>query len=289
MAGTDSTRPVLVAATAPVVILVQPRLAENVGTTARAMLNTGLTVLRLVAPYTSPLEPRALAAASGAESVLAAATVHASLPEAVADLHRLYAASARRRELVKPVLTPRRAALALQEAGRRGERCGLVFGPERTGLANDDIALADAIVEAPLNPAYASLNLAQAVLIVGYEWFLAGSEGGVEETLPTGDSRPATRTELFDFFRHLEDELDACGFLRVADKRPAMVRNIRTLFERASLTEQEVRTLHGIVKELRWGRVRPEGSLRREDDMEPEALGHWRRAQRSPRKMRGEK
>lgn len=188
--------------------------------------------------------------------MLYAATLYETLPEAIADLHRLYAMSVRRRKLVKPVVSPCLAATGLRIASSRGERCGLLFGSERTGLNNDDIALADIIVEIPLNSVYTSLNLAQAVLILGYEWFQ--TECGVitmPELPKNGNRRPATRAELLGFFHHLEVELVASGFLRVEEKKPAMVRNIRTLFERANLTAQEVRTLHGIIKELCWGRT----------------------------------
>jgi tRNA/rRNA methyltransferase len=143
----------------------------------------------------------------------------------------------------------------MHAADRRGERVGVLFGPERTGLVNDDIPLADTIVQVPLNPAYSSLNLAQAVLLIGYEWFQVAVDVPPRE-LVTNETRPATKAELLNFFAHLEKELDDCGFLRHADKRPVMVRNIRNMFQRADLTEQEIRTLHGIVKELAHKRVR---------------------------------
>jgi tRNA/rRNA methyltransferase len=143
----------------------------------------------------------------------------------------------------------------MRAAAARGERGGVLFGPERTGLVNDDVPLADTILQVPLNPAYSSLNLAQAVLIIGYEWFQAAVDVPARE-LVTNETRPATKAELLNFFAHLEKELDDCGFLRHADKRPVMIRNIRNLFQRAELTEQEIRTLHGIVKELAHERVR---------------------------------
>jgi tRNA/rRNA methyltransferase len=132
---------------------------------------------------------------------------------------------------------------------------GILFGAERMGLLNEHIALADAVIAVPLNPGFASLNLAQAVLIVGYEWFQADDETPASE-LVTNETRPATKAELLNFFSHLEKELDDCGFLRNAEKRPSMVRNIRNLFQRAQLTRQEVRTLHGIVAELSTQRQR---------------------------------
>ena len=246
----------------PVIVLVRPQLAENVGTAARAMLNSGLDQMRLVAPREDWLSEKAIAAASGAEIVLRHARCYDSTEAAVADRHRVLATTARRRELIKPLMTPRHAAGVMHAAAGVGQATAVLFGPERTGLENDDVALADAVVEVPLNPAHRSLNLAQAVLLVGYEWFQAGVEQAPVELLTNG-AEMADRAMLLTFFRHLESELDACGFLRNAAKRPGMVRNIRSLFTRAELTQQEVRTLHGIVKELRWGR-RPDRPRRSE-------------------------
>ncbi|SDD77388.1 RNA methyltransferase [Rhodospira trueperi] len=237
----------------PSIVLVRPQLAENVGTAARAMMNCALTDLRMVMPREDWLADKAIAAASGAEAVLRQARAYDSTEAALADCHRVYATTARRREMIKPVMTPRHAAGVIRDAAGRGERCAVLFGPERTGLENDDVAMADAVVEVPLNPAHSSLNLAQAVLLVGYEWFQAGIDRPPVELSASGAEK-ADRAMLMTFFRHLEAELDACGFLRNADKRPGMVRNLRSLFGRADLTVPEVRTLHGVVKELRWGR-----------------------------------
>lgn len=238
---------------APAIILVRPQLAENVGTTARAMLNCGLSDLRLVAPREDWLSDKALAAASGADSLLRGARAYPGTAAAVADLHHVLATTARRRDMVKPLTTPRQAAEILGRVGAVGQRAGVLFGPERAGLANDDVGLADAIVEVPLNPAYRSLNLAQAVLLIGYEWFQAHG-ALVDMTPPAADSPPATQQELESFHDHLFRELEACGFLRLEEKKAVMKRNIRNIFQRAGLTAQEVRTLHGIVKELRHGR-----------------------------------
>lgn len=248
--------------TAPVFVLVRPQLAENVGTAARAMMNCAVADLRLVTPREDWLSEKAIAAASGAESVLRAARAYDSTEAALADCHRVLATTARRRDLIKPMMTPRHAAGVMRAGISGGQRVAVMFGPERTGLENDDVALADAIVEVPLNPAHASLNLAQAVLLVGYEWFQAGVDRAPEE-LVTNGAEPADHAMLMTFFRHLEAELDACGFLRNADKRPGMIRNLRALFLRAQLTVPEVRTLHGVVKELRWGR-RPDRPRRAE-------------------------
>ena len=252
MAGTHKRRSET-AANAPVVILVGPQLGENIGAAARAMLNAGLTEMRLVRPRDGWPNEKAVAAAAGAEGVLTGARLFGSTAEAVGDLTRVYATTARRREMIKPVVTARQAALELRSAAGRGERVGLLFGPERAGLTNDDLTLADTLVNVPLNPGFSSLNLAQAVLILAYEWFQAGDATPLRR-LVTNATRPGTREELLNFFAQLEGALDEAGYFKTAEKRPAMVRTIRNLFQRAGLTEQEIRTLHGIVKELQTGR-----------------------------------
>jgi tRNA/rRNA methyltransferase len=252
MAGTNKRRSET-AAEGPVVILVGPQLGENIGAAARAMLNAGLTQMRLVDPRDGWPNEKALATAAGAEAVLANARLFDSTAEAVGGLSRVYATTARPREMIKPLVTPRQAALELRAAEDRGERVGLMFGPERAGLTNDDLTLADTLITVPLNPGFSSLNLAQAVLILSYEWFQAGDETEARR-LVTNATRPGTREELLNFFAHLEAALDEVGYFKTAEKRPAMVRTIRNLFARAELTEQEIRTLHGIVKELKEGR-----------------------------------
>lgn len=231
----------------PAVILVQPQLGENIGTAARAMLNCGLTELRLVKPRDGWPNDRAIAAASGADAVVEAARVFGSTAEAVTDLHRVYAASARPRDMIQRVLTPRSAAMEMRARDAAGERIGVLFGREKAGLNNDDMALADCVIEARLNPAYRSLNLAQAVLLVAYEWYEAGQTGTTGTRVTQGAGGPASKADLMGLFGHLERELDRCGFLRVAEKRPSMVRNIRNIFQRAGLMKQEVRTLRGII------------------------------------------
>jgi tRNA/rRNA methyltransferase len=244
-AGRRAQRPL----DAPAVILVQPQLPENIGAAARAMMNCGLTTLRLVRPREAWPNERAREVSSGAFEAIDNAEVFPSARAAIADLQRVYATSARHRQMIKTVLTPREAAADMRAASARGERVGIMFGPERTGLENDELSLADAVIRVPLNPGFTSLNLAQAVLLVGYEWFQAGDATPPRE-LVTNNTRPAEKAELMNFFDHLERELDACGFLRNLEKRPGMVRNIRNIFQRAYLTRQEIRTLHGIVKEL---------------------------------------
>jgi tRNA/rRNA methyltransferase len=244
MAGTDHSRDAVTGG--PAIILVEPQLGENIGTAARAMANCGLGDLRLVRPRDGWPSAKAVAAASGADAVLDKVRLFPSVAAAIGDLVHVYAATARDRYMVKRELTPRRAAAEMRGFLDAGEACGVLFGPERTGLVNDHIALADTVLTVPLNPAFSSLNLAQAVLLIGYEWFTARTEPPAE-ILHTGHSRPATKAELLRFFDHFEEALDHSGFLRNPDKRPSMTRNLRNLFQRAGCTEQELRTLHGVI------------------------------------------
>jgi len=214
------------------------------------MLNCALSDLRLVAPRQDWLSAKAIAASSGADALLNEARVFPTTAAAIADLERVYATTGRNRFMVKPVATPCQAAERMRAEAAAGLATGVLFGPERTGLENDDVALADTVVMAPLNPDFASLNLAQSVLLIAYEWFQAASPALSERALTKGEAPPATKEALLGFYEHLERELDECGFFRVAEKRPGMVRNIRNMFARANLTLQEVRTLHGIVHEL---------------------------------------
>jgi tRNA/rRNA methyltransferase len=244
MAGTDHRRQAVTGG--PAIILVEPQLGENIGTAARAMMNCGLDDLRLVCPRDGWPSDKAIAAASGADAVLSKARLYPTVPAAIADLVHVYATTARDRGMVRREVTPRHAAREFRKWLAANEACGVMFGPERTGLLNDDVALADTALRVPLNPGFSSLNLAQAVLIVGYEWFTSGSTVAAQ-TLRRGGSRPATKEELFNFFEHLEEELVKNGFLRNRESRPSMVRNLRSLFQRAQCTEQELRTLHGVV------------------------------------------
>jgi TrmH family RNA methyltransferase len=192
--------------------------------------------------------------ASGADRILDAATVHATLAEAVADLQRVFATCPRPRHVIVETMTARGAASALRDASARGLRTGILFGPERAGLLADDLAHADTLVQVPLNPDFNSMNLAQAVMVLAYEWWSAG-DATPPARLVTNETAIATKDQLENFFRHLVAELDACGFLRNAQKRPGMIRNIRALFQRGEVTAQELRTLHGIVTELARGRM----------------------------------
>jgi len=254
-AGTDRTKPLLRGG--PVVILVRPQLAVNIGMCARAMANFGLSDLRLVNPReawprTGEHRESAYSAAAGAANVLDAARVFASVEAAVADLNAVYATTARERGQLKPVLTPSAAMAAVAAAS--GEKKGILFGPERTGLDSDEVAIADAIVTYPANPSYASLNLAQAVLICGYEWFKAAhGDAPPPGTIPRASSPPAQRDMLLAFFDYLETKLDENGFFRPPTKKPGMRRNLRNIFHRMELTQQDLRTLWGAVVRLAEG------------------------------------
>lgn len=251
MAGTDSTRRPpktdAIGEDGPAIVLVNPQLGVNIGMVARAMLNNGLTDLRLVKPRKGWPQEEATKSASGATLVLDNARVFETTEEAVADLNYLYATTARDRDMTKPVVTPKQMAVEMRSKIPDGLKCGVLFGPEASGLTNEDIALADAIVNVPLYPAFSSLNLAQAVLLIGYEWYQMGVEVDPSVFAIRSDTRPATKEELTRMFEHLESELDHCGLFRLKDKRPSMVRNLRTMFTRAQLTEQEVRAMRGII------------------------------------------
>jgi tRNA/rRNA methyltransferase len=234
---------------APTVILVRPQLGENIGMAARAMLNCGLSSLRLVAPRDGWPNAKAQRAASGADIVLDKARVFDSVEAAVADLGRVVATTARNRELSQRIVTPRRAAVEMRGWTAEGDRVGILFGPERTGLTNDDMVQADTALSIPLNPQFSSLNIAQAVLLVAYEWAVAGEDAPAER-MSDHSTRPATKDELQNLFAHLERALDQSGFLRHKAMRPAMVNNLRALLQRTAMTEQEVRSFHGVIKYL---------------------------------------
>jgi tRNA/rRNA methyltransferase len=266
MTGRDGGADLQPIGNSPVVILVRPQLADNVGACARAMANGGLFHMRLVAPRDGWPQEKAWRMASGADRILDAVNVYDTVNDAVADLHHVFATCPRPRHIVKPVLTARGAAVELRQICTRDLRAGLLFGPERAGLDNDDMAAADALVRFPLNPAFMSLNLAQAVMVMAYEWWTA-EDGTAPRTLMTNESRVATKAKLDRFLIHLVDQLDACGFLRNLPKRPGMVRNLHHLFQRGEITEQELRTLHGVVTELAIGR-RQLGRLETSQDLD---------------------
>ncbi len=244
--GNETTPP-------PVVILVRPQLGENIGGSVRAMLNFGLTELRLVAPRDGWPNPAADAMAAGASNVLEGAKVFDTTAEAVADLNYVMAATARRRELEVPVMGTQEAGEKFRAWQNAGQKTGILFGPEKAGLTNDDVVLADTIITYPINPAFQSLNLAQAVGVFSYIW--AASEGvTVPPMFAEESSIPAKREDLIRMMEHLEEELKNAGFFYPEQKTSLMKRNIRAPFIRANMTEQEVRTMRGMIKALVKGR-----------------------------------
>lgn len=237
----------------PAVILVRPQLGENIGGSVRAMLNFGLTELRLVAPRDGWPNPAADAMAAGAINVLENAKVYETTAEAVADLNYVMAATARRRELEVPVVGTQGAGGQFKVWQKEGHKTGILFGPEKAGLTNDDVVLADAIITYPINPAFQSLNLAQAVGVFSYIW--ASSDGTeVPPMFKDINLVPAKREDLVRMMEHLESELQVSGFFYPEQKTFLMKRNIRAPFVRANMTEQEVRTMRGMIKALVKGR-----------------------------------
>ncbi len=233
----------------PTIILVRPQLAENVGMVARAMMNCMLSDLRLVCPRENHLSEKAISASSGAQSILEHAVVYSSLTEALSDIHFTLATTARPREMTKPVYHPTKAVTLLNDNINQQLKTALLFGAERTGLENEEIVMADGIVEIPLNPQHCSLNLSQAVLLMGYEWFKQTHDHD-NTHLEMGGAKPATKQELSALFNHLETELEKRGYFRFPDKRERMQRNLRNIFTRSGLTEAEIKTLHGVITDL---------------------------------------
>ena len=229
-------------------------MAENIGAVARVMANFGLSDLRLVKPRDGWPQERAWALASGAEWPLNDAKVTETVAEAIADLHLVFATTARPRELQLPILTPRAAAKDLHDASGQGQRIGLLFGGERAGLETADIALCQAVVTIPIDPRFRSLNLAQAVAINAYEWRTTVLDA--PPAIFREHSPPADGAAMLGLFEHFERELDAAGFFHPPDKRPSMVQNLRSALGKARLSEQEVRTFRGVVTALSKGRGR---------------------------------
>lgn len=225
----------------PIIILVRPQLGENIGKASRAMLNFGLGELRLVAPRDGWPNPSAGPAASGADRVLADAEVYATVAEATADCSHVFATTVRKRGVVKPVLTPELAATEMRIAEGRS---AILFGPERAGLETDDVAIARTIITVPINPKFGSLNLAQAVMVVAYEW--SKSQGLVQPTLVRKEP-PAPQFELDGLIGQLDAMLDYAGFYFPPDKVPTVQRNVRSILTKPGWTEQEVRTLRGVL------------------------------------------
>jgi tRNA/rRNA methyltransferase len=228
----------------PVIVLVRPQLGENIGKAARAMLNFGLREMRLVAPRDGWPNPQAGPAASGADVVLERAQVFATVADAVADCALVYATTVRKRGVTKPVVTPEEAAQAIHAGPGRS---AILFGPERSGLETDDVALARMILTVPINPEFGSLNLAQAVILVAYEW----SKGQALASPPAVDlDPPAPHEELEGMLGQLDDMLEASGFYFPPDRTPTTKRTLRTLLTKPGWSSQEVRTLRGVLSAL---------------------------------------
>ena len=234
----------------PVFILVRPQLGENIGKAARAMLNFGLTELRLVAPRDGWPNPSAGPAASGADSVLADAQVYDSVANVTADCEHVYATTVRKRGVIKPVLTPEAAAAEMQSVPGRS---AILFGPERTGLESDDVAIARTIITVPINPKFGSLNLAQAVMVVAYEW---SKSQNLAQPPKVDDEPPAPQAELDGLIGQLDAMLDYAGFYFPPDKVPTVMRNIRSILTKPGWNAQEVRTLRGVLTAIEKPRAR---------------------------------
>jgi len=254
-AGTDKTK-TWVERAGPCVILVEPQLADNIGAAARAMANFGLSRLRLVNPREGWPAERAWVMASGAHRILEDVTVYVSVEAAIGDLNYVFATTARAHDQAKPVVDAAAAAQIASEKVAAGESVGLMFGRERNGLENDEVALADSIITLPVNPSFASLNLAQAVVIVAYEWFKLVSAGKLPFEMPR-KSDAAPRQQLLAFFENLERELEKVEFFRPPDKRETMQINLRNIFSRMQPTQQDIQTLSGVIMAIAEGRKGP--------------------------------
>jgi tRNA/rRNA methyltransferase len=255
MSGTDRTKPP-VAPLGPIVVLVEPQLGENIGMAARAMGNFGLTRLRIVKPRDGWPNVAAQRAAAGADFILNAVELFDSVEAAIADCSMVFATTARAHDQAKPVMAPAAAAVESHAEIAKGGQVAILYGRERAGLENDEVALADRIVTFPVNPAFASLNLAQAVLLMGYEWFKHATQNALPFAMPERSER-ASQHQMQAFFDNLVRELDRVEFLRPAEKRDTMLVNLRNIFARMEPTKQDMHTLHGVVMALVEGRKGP--------------------------------
>lgn len=239
----------------PTIILVNPQMGENIGATARAIANFGLSELHLVAPRDGWPSKIAEANAVGALDVINPVQVFETTAKAITDYHTVYATTARPRDMRKAVMTPEAAITDMRARHASGQKTAILMGGERAGLTNEDIALAQNIISVPVNPDFSSLNLAQCVLLLCYEWRRQDDETP-PHTLPEGDSALATQGTVIELMSRLENELDVHKFFREENMRPTMMRNIRNIFTRNHLSEQEVKTLHGIISALIGNKVK---------------------------------
>lgn len=252
MSGTNHKNPML--QEGPTIVLVEPQLGENIGMVARAMANFGLADLRLVAPRDGWPNEKARSAASRADHVIDATQVYECLEDAVGDLNFVFATTARNRDMLKPVRAPGTAAAMLRQRHAAHQRCGILFGRERWGLNNNEIALADEIVTFPVNPAFASLNIAQAVLLMSYEWMNASLEDPSETAFVAPEAELATKADLYGLYAHLEAALDDANYFHPPEKRERMVQNLRNIFSHADMKLPEIHALRGAIAALerRW-------------------------------------
>jgi tRNA/rRNA methyltransferase len=233
----------------PIIILIQPQLPENLGAVARAMANFALTDLRLVDPLCSPDDQKAIATAAGADDILINCQVFPNFNSAIEDVHVILGTCAQFRHMIKPSWP---LSYGAQQIIKTNDKTGVIFGPERTGLTNDQLSRCHAIIQIPTNPHFSSLNLAQAVLLLAYE--LYGQSVEVKPRLQMGETQLATQQQISQWLDFLETTLDETNFWRVQSKKPIMWRNLTNIFTRIHLTEQEVRTLYGLIDNLRYPR-----------------------------------
>ena len=255
MSGTDKTKTGL-DLTGPIVILVEPQLGENIGMAARAMGNFALTRLRIIKPRDGWPNISVQRAAAGADHILGKAELFDTVEQAVADCTLLFATTARAHDQAKPVVGPQAAAAEMVGQIAAGGTVGILFGRERSGLQNEEVGLANRIITFPVNPGFASLNLAQAVLLIGYEWFKLATAGALPFAMPERSER-ASQHQIQAFFENLLQELDSVEFLRPAEKRDTMLVNLRNIFTRMDPTKQDMHTLHGVVMAIAEGRKGP--------------------------------
>ncbi|WP_455474857.1 RNA methyltransferase [Bartonella sp. B30(2025)] len=248
MAGTNKSRKNLI--NGPIIILVEPQLPENIGMVARAMANFGLSKLRLVKPREVFPNEKAKAAASKADHVINNVMIFDTLHAAIADLHYVFATTARERCGFKTVKSAVEAADILRQRENIGQKTGILFGRERWGLKNDEISLADEIITFPVNPAFASLNIAQAVLLMSYEWMKSGLDNANDTAFRAVKMQPANKATFHGFLSQLEDALDIRGYFRPQERKEVMIANMRSVFTRANFSESEVCLLRGIISSL---------------------------------------
>jgi tRNA/rRNA methyltransferase len=252
MSGTDHSAPSDWTGPQPVMVLVDPQMGENIGFAARAMWNFGLEHMRLVNPRDGWPNPAATATASGASRVLDKVSIYDTTAQGIGDLSYVFATTARARDLTKPVMSPERAMAHARAMISEGHKVGVLFGKERAGLENTDIAQANAIISVPVNPAFASLNLAQCVLLTAYEW-RRQTEDVIPEELALAKTKPAETIEIEKLYEHFVQRLDMAGFFYPEDKGDSMKLNLRNMLSRMPMTQADVQIFHGILRQfVRW-------------------------------------